>query len=35
MTVPNGIVEVKRAIQENLIKDPENQKYYNIPYGKK
>jgi len=35
MTVPDGIMEIKRAIQENLIKDPENQKYYNIPHDKK
>ena len=39
MTVPDGILEIKRLIQENLIKDPENQKYYNIPhespYGEK
>ena len=32
MTVPDGILEIKRLIQENLIKDPENQKYYNIPH---
>ena len=35
MKVPDGIIEVKRAIQENLIKDPENQKYYNIPHDQK
>ena len=35
MRVPDGIMEIKRAIQENLIKDPENQKYYNIPRDKK
>ena len=35
MTVPDGIREIKRVIQENLIKDPENQKYYNIPHDKK
>lgn len=35
MTVPDGIMKVKRAIQENLIKDPENQKYYNIPHDQK
>ena len=35
MTVPDGIKEIIRVIQENLIKDPENQKYYNIPHGKK
>ena len=32
MTVPDGIKEIKNIIQENLIKDPENQKYYNIPH---
>lgn len=32
MTVPDGIKEIKRVIQENLIQDPENQKYYNIPH---
>jgi nucleoside-diphosphate-sugar epimerase len=35
MTVPDGIMEVKRLIQENLIQDSENQKYYNIPHEKK
>lgn len=34
MTVPDGILEIKRVIQEELIKDPENQKYYNIPHEK-
>lgn len=34
MTVPDGIREIKRVIHENLIKDPENQKYYNIPHVK-
>ena len=32
MTVPDGIIEIKRIIEENLIKDPEDQKYYNIPH---
>jgi len=32
MTVPDGIMEIKRVILENLIKDPEDQKYYNIPH---
>tara|TARA_B100001175_G_C19494730_1_gene634601 strand:+ start:227 stop:1219 length:993 start_codon:yes stop_codon:yes gene_type:complete len=32
MTVPDGIKEIKRVISENLIKDPEDQKYYNIPH---
>ena len=31
MTVPDGIREINYAIRENLIKDTENQKYYNIP----
>ena len=35
MTVPDGIMEIKRIIQEQLIKDPENQKYYNIPHERK
>jgi len=35
MTVPDGIMEIKRAIQENLIHDPEDQKYYNIPHDRK
>jgi hypothetical protein len=35
MTVPDGIREIKRVIEENLIKDPENQKYYNTPHGQK
>ena len=34
-TVPDGIREIKRVIQDNLIQDPENQKYYNIPYQRK
>ena len=32
MTVPDGIMEIKQVIQKNLIKDPEDQKYYNIPH---
>jgi nucleoside-diphosphate-sugar epimerase len=35
MTVPDGIREIKRVIEENLIKDPEDQKYYNTPHGQK
>ena len=31
-TVPDGIKEIKRVIQENLIQDPDDQKYYNIPH---
>ena len=34
MTVPDGIKEIKRVIQENLIQDPEDQKYYNIPHDR-
>ena len=30
--VPDGIMEVKRLIQEGIVKDPENQKYYNTPH---
>jgi len=32
MRVPDGIEEVKRIVQEGIIQDPENQRYYNIPY---
>ena len=32
MRVPDGILEVKRMIQEGLIQNPEDQKYYNIPH---
>ncbi len=35
MKVPDGIMEIKRAIQEKLIQDPEDQKYYNIPHERK
>lgn len=35
MRIPDGILEIKRAIQENLIRDPEEQKYYNIPHEQK
>lgn len=35
MTVTDGIREIKNVIQNKLIKDPDNQKYYNIPYVKK
>ncbi len=35
MTVPDGIKEIKRVIQENLIQDPEDQKYYNIFHERK
>jgi len=35
MRVPDGIMEVKQMIEENLIKDPEDQKYYNIPHERK
>ena len=35
MTVPDGIKEINHAIRENLIKDTENQKYYNIPNVRK
>jgi nucleoside-diphosphate-sugar epimerase len=35
MRVPDGIMEIKRMIQEGLIKDPEDQRYYNIPHERK
>jgi len=35
MKVVDGIMEIKRAIKENLIQDSEDQKYYNIPHEKK
>lgn len=35
MSVPDGINEIKRVILENLIQEPENQKYYNIPHGQR
>ena len=35
MTVPDGIIEIKHLIENQLIKNPEEQKYYNIPHEKK
>ena len=35
MRVPDGIKEVKRIVQEGVIQDPEDQKYYNIPHERK
>jgi nucleoside-diphosphate-sugar epimerase len=35
MTVPDGIMEVKKMILEGIIDDPDNQKYYNIPHERK
>ncbi len=32
MRVPDGIEEVKRMVQEGVIQDPEDQRYYNIPH---
>ena len=32
MRVPDGIEEVKRMIQEGVIVNPEDQRYYNIPH---
>lgn len=32
MTVPDGIKEIKKAILSKIILNPDNQKYYNIPY---
>ena len=35
MTVPDGIREIKCVIEDNIIQDPEDQKYYNIPHAQK
>jgi nucleoside-diphosphate-sugar epimerase len=35
MKVPDGIMEIKRMIQEGVIQDPEDQKYYNIPHERR
>ena len=35
MRVADGIKEIVHIIQENLIQDLDNQKYYNIPYVQK
>ena len=32
MRVSDGIEEVKRMVQEGVIQDPEDQRYYNIPH---
>lgn len=32
--VPDGIIEINRLIQEKIVHDPENQKYYNVPHEK-
>lgn len=32
MTVPDGIKEIAQVIQQRVIIDPEDQKYYNIPH---
>ena len=32
MRVPDGIEEIKRMIQEGVIVNPEDQRYYNIPH---
>jgi nucleoside-diphosphate-sugar epimerase len=32
MRVPDGIEEVRRMVQEGVIQDPEDQRYYNIPH---
>ena len=32
MRVSDGIKEVKRMVQEGVVQDPEDQKYYNIPH---
>ena len=35
MRVSDGIKEVKRMVQEGVVQDPEDQKYYNIPHERK
>ena len=35
MRVSDGIKEVKRMVQEGVIQDPEDQRYYNIPHERK
>ena len=35
MRVPDGVREIKRVITDGIIHNPENQKYYNIPYDHK
>ena len=35
MRVSDGIKEVKRMVQEGVVQDPEDQKYYNIPHESK
>ncbi len=34
LTVPDGIKEVMEIVQTGLIQDPDDQKYYNIPYNR-
>ena len=34
MTMPEGIAEVKRIVEEGIIRDPDDQRYYNIPHKK-
>jgi nucleoside-diphosphate-sugar epimerase len=33
MTVPDGIREIKEVVRRGIIRDPEDQRYYNIPYA--
>ena len=35
MTVQDGIREIKRIVQDKIIQDPEDQRYYNIPHERK
>ena len=35
MKVPDGILEIKQIIEDKLIKDPEDQKYYNTNHEQK
>jgi nucleoside-diphosphate-sugar epimerase len=34
MTVPEGMAEVKRVVEEGVIQDPDDQRYYNIPHDR-
>jgi nucleoside-diphosphate-sugar epimerase len=34
ITVPEGMREIARIVQEGVISDPDHQRYYNIPYAR-
>lgn len=34
MTVPEGMAEVKRVVEEGIIMNPDDQRYYNIPHDR-